>query len=392
MTDKPVSPATRCIHPQEPRDPHGALRLPLYNTTAFRHDSTADLLDVVEGRKPGCIYTRFGGNPNIVSVEQTLAALEQAEQGVLFSAGMAAISSLFFAHGQQGVLCIGDLYGGTQDFLQRQGVALGIRHRLLAAEQLEQLEQVLAEGYRLVYFETPANPTLALLDIAALSRRAQACGALVAIDNTFATPVNQQPLTLGADLVLHSASKYLGGHSDLTAGVVLGRAELLAPLADWRRALGQMPAPETAVLLARSLSTLVPRVRLHNANALAVAMALQGHPRIRQVCYPGLPDFPGHALACRQMSGFGGMLSIELESGEAARQVAEALQLFLLAPSLGGVESLVTQPCTTSHHDMPADERRRRGISDGLLRLSVGLEETGDLIADLLQALQQLDG
>ena len=239
-----------------------------------------------------------------------------------------------------------------------------------------------------MFFETPSNPLLDIVDIRSIAELAHAHDALVAIDNTFATPVNQQPLALGADLVMHSCTKYLGGHSDLTAGAVMGSRELLQPLRNWRKNLGTTIAPDTAHLLARSLRTLVVRVRQHNANAQAVAVAMTRHPRVARVLYPGLADFPGHALAKRQMSGFGGMLGLEVNgNGEDATRVVDRLRLITLAPSLGGVESLVTQPCTTSHHDLTPQERAARGISDALLRLSIGLEDADDLIADLNQAL-----
>jgi len=201
--------------------------------------------------------------------------------------------------------------------------------------------------------------------------------------------VNQRPLELGADFVVHSATKYLGGHSDLTAGAIMGPKDLLLPIWNWRKNLGSMIAPETASLLSRSLRTLVVRVRQQNASALAVAEAMERHPKVTRVFYPGLPDFAGHGLAKAQMHGFGGMLTIEVAGGgEDATRVADRLRLFALAPSLGGAESLVTQPCTTTHHGLTPEERARRGISDAMLRLSIGLEDAEDLIADLEQALQ----
>jgi cystathionine gamma-synthase len=210
----------------------------------------------------------------------------------------------------------------------------------------------------------------------------------VAVDNTFASPVNQNPLALGADFVVHSCTKYLGGHSDLSAGALMGSRELLLPVWNWRKNLGTAIAPEIASQLARSIRSLPVRVRAQNAAAQAVAAAMARHPKIARVLYPGLPDFPGHALAQKQMSGFGGMLTIELKgNGADATRVADRLKLFALAPSLGGVESLVTQPCTTTHHGLTPEERARRGISDAMLRLSVGLEDPADLIADLEQAL-----
>ena len=254
--------------------------------------------------------------------------------------------------------------------------------------ELDRLDALLAGGAKLVFFETPTNPALELFDIRAIADLAHAHGARVAVDNTFASPVNQRPLELGADFVVHSATKYLGGHSDLTAGALMGSKELLLPVWNWRKNLGSTIAAETAALLSRSLRTLVVRVWQQNAAAQAVAQAMTRHPRIARVYYPGLPDFPGHALAKAQMHGFGGMLSIDVAgTGADATQVADRLRLFALAPSLGGAESLVTQPCTTTHHGLAPEERARRGIPDSMLRLSIGLEDPADLIADLEQAL-----
>lgn len=380
--------ATRAIHDAGCTDPHGSPHVPIYNTTTFAFASTAELLEVVEGRRTGSLYTRYGLNPTIQAVERLLASLENAEAAWVFTSGMAAASALFIAHGRQGIVCVGDAYGGTLELLSMQLPLLGIPTHFLSAAELPRLDGLLAGGGKLVFCESPTNPTLDLIDIRALAEQSHAHGARLAVDNTFASPINQQPLSLGADFVLHSATKYLGGHSDLTAGALIGAADLLAPVAPWRKNLGSLPAPETAALLARSLRTLEVRVSRQNASAQAIAEALQRHPRVVRVLYPGLADFPGHALARRQMRGFGGMLSIEIAGGEsAARAVADRLRLFVLAPSLGGVESLVSQPALTSHRDLAPAERARRGISDALLRLSVGLEAPADLIADLEQAL-----
>ena len=301
---------------------------------------------------------------------------------------MAAETALFLTHGRKGIVCLGDAYGGTLELLASQLPLLGIRTHLLLGDDMARLDAILSEGSELVFLETPTNPTLEILDIHAIAKMAHAHGAKVAVDNTFASPVNQNPLALGADFVVHSCTKYLGGHSDLTAGALMGTTELLAPVWNWRKNLGSMIAPEIAALLARSIRTLPVRVRQQNATAQKVAEAMGQHPRVSRVLYPGLPDFPGHALARKQMSGFGGMLSIEVKgSGEDATRVADRLKLFALAPSLGGVESLVTQPCTTTHHGLTPEERARRGISDAMLRLSIGLEDADDLIADLRQAL-----
>ncbi|MEX0607727.1 MAG: PLP-dependent aspartate aminotransferase family protein, partial [Halofilum sp. (in: g-proteobacteria)] len=245
--------------------------------------------------------------------------------------------------------------------------------------------------YGLVLVESPTNPDLRVQDLAALAQLAHRYGARLAVDNTFATPVNQQPLALGADLVLHSATKFLGGHSDLTAGAAMGAVDIIAELDAWRRQLGQTPSPETASLLSRSLATLEVRVERQNASALQLAEWLAVHPAVERVHYPGLMTAPDHALAERQMTGYGGMLALDVRGGlSAATAAVERLRLFLDAPSLGGVESLVTQPARTSHAGMSDAERNRRGIGDGQLRLSVGLEDPEDLRQDLEQALERL--
>ncbi|MBW3196758.1 trans-sulfuration enzyme family protein [Marinobacter nauticus] len=381
-------PATRIIHNRRHKDAFGSPYSPVYNTTTYRFENTADLLDVIEGRSDGNLYTRWGTNPSIQELEQGLAGLENAEAALGFASGMAAISATLLAHGRNGIVCVGDLYGGTQELLKNHCQALGIPVTFLFREEQNQLAETLNEPGKLVYFETPANPNMAILDIRAIAETAHQHGALVAVDNTFASPINQKPLELGADLVLHSATKYLGGHSDLTAGALMTSASLAKPVVAWRKNLGQLIAPETAALLSRSLRTLPLRVRQHNENAMAVAQAMEQHPKVTKVHYPGLPSFEGHDLAKQQMTGFGGMLSIEVDGGQqAAEKVADSLKVFLLATSLGGVESLVSQPSATSHHGLSREERLKRGIGDGMLRLSVGLEDAEDLIADLNQAL-----
>lgn len=381
--------STRAIHGHGGSDAHGSPYPPIYNTTTFAFASTADLVDVIEGRKPGSLYTRYGMNPSIQALEDTLAGLEGAEMAWSFCSGMAAATALFLTHGRNGIVCIGDAYGGTLELLSAQLPLLGIDSAFILGSELHRLGDLLAGGGKLVFFETPTNPTLELFDIRAIAGIAHAHDARVAVDNTFASPVNQNPLALGADFVMHSATKYLGGHSDLTAGALMGSREALQPVWAWRKNLGSTIAPEIASLLSRSLRTLVVRVRQHNANAQALAEAMARHPAIARVHYPGLPGFPGHALAKTQMQGFGGMLSVEVRGGRAAAtRVADRLRLFALAPSLGGTESLVTQPCTTTHHGLSPEERARRGIPDAMLRFSVGLEDVADLIADLEQALR----
>jgi len=380
---------TRCVHAGELPDAHGSPHTPVYSTTTFAFPSTAAILDVVEGRAAGSLYTRYGLNPTVQSLEAKLAAIEDAEAALAFASGMAAEAALFLAHGRAGIVCIGDAYGGTLELIGQQLPLLGIPTHLLLGTELDRLDELLVGGARLVFLETPSNPTLEVFDIAAIAARAHARGALLVVDNTFASPVNQQPLALGADLVVHSATKYLGGHSDITAGALMGAKALIDAVWPWRKNLGQTPAPETAALLARSLRTLVVRVRQQNATALAVAQAMASHPRVGRVLYPGLPSFPGHALAARQMAGFGGMLTIEVAGdGAGASAVVDRLKLFAIAPSLGGVESLATQPVTTTHHSLDPEERARRGITDSMIRLSVGLEDAQDLIDDINQALR----
>ncbi len=389
--DKKYDISTRCVHSGETLDSHGAPHMPVYNSTTFGFATTAELLDVVEGRREGSLYTRYGLNPTIKSVEKKLASIEDGEAALLFSSGMAAEAALFFTHGLSGVVCIGNAYGGTLELLSDQLPQVGIPTFLLLGSEVDKLEATLAEKPGLVFFETPTNPTMEIFDIAAISKLCHAHGVLVAVDNTFASPVNQQVLALGADFAVHSATKYLGGHSDLTGGVLIGRQDLIAAVAPWRKNLGQMMAPEVAALLSRSLRTLPIRVERQNESASAVASAMAAHPKVRRVYYPGLDDFPGHDCAAAQMSGFGGMLTIEIEgSAQDATRVADALQLFIIAPSLGGPESLVTQPMTTTHHGLSPEQRSQRGINDSMIRLSIGMEAAADLIADLKQALGQI--
>ena len=383
--------ATRCIHAGDILDDKGAIHTALYNHSTFAFRDTQGVLDVVEGRTVGSLYTRYGLNPTIRSVEEKLAAIEGGEQAWVFSSGMAAESATFLAHCKagDGIVCIGDVYGGTYELLAANLPEVGISTTFLLGSELDRIEEAIGDNTRIVFFETPTNPNMEVFDIAAISAIAKRRGALTVVDSTFGTPVNQNPLEHGADLVIHSTTKYLGGHSDLTGGVVIGPAKLLEPISMWRKNLGQMMAPEVAFLLARSLRTLVVRVRAQNASAALLAARLAGHPRVERVNYPGLEDHPSHATAKQQMRGFGGMLSFVLRGdAQATAQVVDRLELFSIAPSLGGVESLVTQPITTTHHGLDPEERQRRGIVDGMVRLSVGLEDVEDLWADLTHALE----
>lgn len=387
MTDSKVL-STICVHAGETKDVNGCPHTPLYNTTTFVYEKTADILDVVEGRKSGSLYTRYGMNPTIVSLEEKLAALEGAEAALSFSSGMAAESAVFMTHGRKGVICLGDVYGGTQELIGQQLPLLGIRTAFLMKSELGELESELKKGAGVVFFETPTNPAMDVFDIRTISDLAHRYGALVVVDNTFATPVNQQPLSLGADLVIHSATKYLGGHSDITAGALMGRKRFVDPVWSWRKNLGQTPSPETASLLSRSIRTLVLRVQHQNESANIIAKAMAIHPKMKRVLYPGLETSPDYSLARSQMSGFGGMMTLELNASlEETSAFVDALKLFQLAPSLGGPESLVNQPVLLTHHGLGKEEHRRRGLTDSMVRVSIGLESTEDLIADLNRAL-----
>jgi len=383
--------ATNCIHAGEIADQYGAPHTPVYDTTTFRFDSTADMMNVIEGRESGYFYTRYGTNPSVMSVEAKLASLERAGGALAFASGMAAISATLLAHGERGIICLGEVYGGTWELMTRQLPALNRHTSFIAVNDLDELEHLLTKKNSLVFFETPSNPLLEIADISKICALAHTYGATVAIDSTFATPVNQQPLSLGADIVIHSATKYLGGHSDLTGGVVAAADDMLEPMRAWRKNLGQVMAPDTAHLLARSLATLEVRVLRQNATAFHLASVLQKHPLIKQVYYPGLESFRGHEIAKRQMHGFGGMISVTIDGdADAATKMVDHLQLFSIAASLGGVESLVSQPALTSHRDLSAEMRKARGITDNLIRLSVGLETSIDLENDLMQSLSAI--
>jgi cystathionine gamma-synthase/methionine-gamma-lyase len=303
---------------------------------------------------------------------------------------MAAEAATILAHTKAGehVVCLGDVYSGTLALLGENLARVGIEATFLINSEAGRLAEAVGERTRVIFFETPTNPTMDVFDIAAIAELAHRAGALAVADNTFATPVNQRPLEHGADVVIHSATKYLGGHDDITAGAAIGPARLLAPVGVWRKNLGQVIAPEVAFLLSRSLRTLAVRVRAQNASAAAIASFLAGHPRIARVCYPGQATGPQAGIVARQMPGSGGILSFVVDADlRQTAAVVDRLRLISLAPSLGGVASLACQPATVTHHALTPQDRARRGIADGMVRLSAGLEDTADLIEDLDNAL-----
>ena len=382
---------TQCIHSDSYHNDQGSPQPPLYDTSLFAFESTQAMRDVMEGKTPGAFYSRYGMNPTITALEGKLAQLDNAEASLAFSSGMAAISSLFMHFASQGILCVGDVYGGTQQLLSKQLPALGIKTFSLQKTDLKAVEALLqAEKPALVFIETPSNPTLQLQDIHRLAKLVHEYDALLAVDNTFATPVNQCPIALGADFTVQSATKYLGGHSDLTAGVLSGRIVQLEAINDWRKNLGQTISTEVAHKLSRSLLTLALRVERHNFNAQRVADYLDTHPKVHKTCYPGLKGDPQHDFIHQQMSGFGGMVSFYIKGDAAmAERFVDLLKVFAIAPSLGGVESLATQPIYTSHFGLSEEILKQADVDGSLIRLSVGLEDIKDLINDLEQAFSR---
>jgi cystathionine gamma-synthase len=364
-------------------------QVPVVHSVSFGYRDLDEWLAVAQGRRPGHIYSR-NTNPTVEAFEEKLRQLEGSEATTSFATGMAAISGTLLALLSPGdrVVSIKDTYGGTSHLFLHLLPRLGIPVQLCDTTNREALEREIAAGCRLVYLESPTNPTLKVVDLARVAEHARRCGALVVVDNTFATPINQSPLALGADLVVHSATKFLGGHADALGGAVCGSRELVGRIFHHREITGGSLDPMSAYLLLRGMKTLHLRVRQQNQSALAVARFLERHPEVERVFYPGLSSDPGHAIAARQMRGFGGVLSFTLRGGFAAVQRAlPRLRFAHLAANLGAVETLAGPPSTTSHVECSAEERRSLGIPEGLVRYSVGIEDTEDLTLDLEQAL-----
>ncbi len=381
--------ATRAIHGGEER--HGVsspVTTPITRTSTFTFSSTAEMKRWAEGRSKAYIYTRYG-NPTLSVAEEKVAALEGAEAAVVMASGMAAISSALLAVLKAGdeVIATRQLYGGSyrlqRDILPRFGIRIHYVENDLAG-----IERLVNKNTRVLYTESPTNPTLRLVDLRKAAAFARRHKLVSIVDNTFATPVLQQPLALGFDMTVHSATKYLGGHSDLIAGAVAGSQKLMAAVRQMVIYLGGSMDPEVGFLLIRGIKTLDLRVERQCRNAMAVAKFLEKHPKVARVHYPGLKSHPDHALAKKQMSGFGSMLAFDMKGGiAAARRVCDRVRVFLLAASLGGVESLVVLPLYTSHYKMSAKELAGAGVSPGTIRVSVGLEDPRDLIDDLRQSL-----
>ena len=387
-----ASPDTLAIHAATHLDPTSAVAPPIYQTSTFRGQSAEDFATRAgEPRHPE-FYSRYG-NPTLSQTEAVLASLEGAESALMSASGMGAVTAsvLTFVHQGAHIVAQREHYGGTLNLLRDLLPRFGVEVTQVDQADPSAFEGAIQPNTKLILVESPSNPLMTLTDLRAVAEMAKARGIVTLADNTFATPLNQRPLEVGIDLVFHSATKYLGGHSDLVAGVVLGEASLVKKIWSNHVIIGAALGPFDAWLLLRGLRTLAMRVRQHNENALALARFLERHPAVKQVFYPGLKSHPQHELACRQMSGFGGMLSVELQGGyDAADRLLSSLRLVTRAASLGGVESLAVHPASNFLHYMSLEESAKIGIVPGLVRVSAGLEGQSDLIADFEQALQQV--
>ena len=367
----------------------GAICLPVFNSVTFGYDDMGEWFDVALGRKKGHIYSR-NTNPTVRPLEEKIRIMDGGEEATSFSTGMAAISNTLFtllAPGER-VVAVKDTYGGSNkifiEFLPKMKVDVC----LCDTSDFDAIEREVAKGCKVLYLETPTNPTLKIVDIERLAKAAHAVGAVVVVDNTFATPINQRPLTLGADVVVYSATKYLNGHSDVMGGLAVGRKDLIDRIFHYREITGATLHPHSAYMILRGMKTLELRIKRHNENGMRVATWLSQHPKVDKVFYPGLETHPNHDIARKQMRGFGGMLSFSLKGGfDKVVTVLENLKYAHKAASLGSVGTLVGPPRTTSHVELSEQERANAGIPESLIRYSAGIEDGDDLIADLEQAL-----
>lgn len=386
-------PSTESVHLTEAVDATtGSITAPIIANSAFAYPDVESWKGAALGELPGHIYAR-NSNPTTDRFEAKMAALEHTEAATSFGTGMAAIFTTLQALLSPGdrVVTVKDTYGGTYLLFTQLFPAWGVTCDVLNTDDHDVIETEIRRGCDLVYLETPTNPTLKVMDLERLTTAAREVGAVTVVDNTFATPINTRPVTLGADLVVHSASKYLGGHGDILGGVVCGNEELVHRVYALREIIGTAMDPQVAALMLRSLKTLGLRVERHNASAEVIAKWLTTHPQVTRVNHPSLPDHPNHAVAARQMDGFGGMLSFAVSGGfDAVAKVLPRLEYAYLAANLGQVETIAGPPATTSHVELTDEERAEAGIPEGLIRYSVGIEDVEDLLADLEQALSIL--
>jgi cystathionine beta-lyase/cystathionine gamma-synthase len=399
-TKPPLSIATRAIHGNKLYAYKGPVSTPIYQTSTYRFETSEDAVRYAKGDPTVYVYTRYH-NPTVHDVEEKLALMEGGEAAALFSSGMAAITTAILAVTKPGdeIISTPALYGGTYRWFRDELPKNGITVKYVYPDHLDQIEKAASPKTTIVYVETPTNPTLDLVDIAEVVRRTRKAERktgrkiLIMIDNTFASILNQNPFEYGVDVIVESATKYLGGHSDIIAGAVIGTADFLKQVRGLAKHHGGCADPFAAFLMARSLKTFELRVRKQNENALALARALEGNKKVKRVLYPGLPSFPKHQLARKQMSGFGGMITIEVRPSkgrspvEAAARVCDNLKIAVNAMSLGGVETLVSIPVYSSHVFMSDAELKQHGVTAGMIRISVGVEGIKDLIGDFEQAL-----
>lgn len=370
----------------------GAICVPVYNSVAFGYDDMEEWFAVATGAKPGHIYSR-NTNPTVRVLEEKIKIMDGGEEATSFSTGMAAISNTLLALLGPGdrVVTIKDTYGGTNKIFIEFLPNINVDVCLCDTEDYDLIEREIAKGCKVVYLESPTNPTLKVLDIERLAKCAHAHGAIVIVDNTFATPINQTPLSLGADIVVYSATKYLNGHSDVMGGLAVGRKDLIDTIFHYREITGATLHPQSAYMILRGMKTLELRMQRHNENGMKVAEFLSHHPKIDKVFYPGLATHPGHDVAKKQMKAFGGMLSFSVK-GDFDKVVVllESLRYAHKAASLGSVGTLVGPPKTTSHVELSPEERQAAGIPESLIRYSAGVEDSCDLIEDLSSALDKL--
>jgi cystathionine gamma-synthase len=370
----------------------GATQIPVVLSVAFGYDNVDQWLDVAQGQAPGHIYSR-NTNPTVATFEEKVRNLEMAEAATSFSSGMAAISNTLFALLSPGdrVVSVKDTYGGTNKLFIEILPRFGMEAALCDTTNHQAIEGAIGQGCKVVYLESPTNPTIKVVDLGRLASVAHRHGALVVVDNTFATPINQQPLSLGADLVIHSATKFLGGHADALGGVVCGAADLVDRIYHFREITGACLDPMAAYLLLRGMKTLQLRIQRQNESALKIARFLESHRAVVRVFYPGLKSHEHYAIARRQMRGFGGVLSFTIKGGfDSVKSFLPRLRHAHLAANLGAVETVAGPPATTSHVESSKGERAAAGIPEALIRYSVGVEDVEDLIADLSQALDKV--
>lgn len=383
---------TRSIHACDEHNAFGAHCTPIFQTSTFVFENAEQGARRFLGKEEGFVYTRLG-NPTTRLFEKRLADLEGAEDACAFASGMGAISASVLSEVRAGdhVVCCDVVYGCTYDFFSRTISRFGVDVSFVDTSNPDLVRKAIHKNTKLVFIETPANPTMKLSDIAAISKLAHKAGLLLVVDNTFATPFFQKPIALGADVCIHSCTKYLGGHGDLIAGVVCGSKGHIKKARHMLTDVGAVLSPFCAWLILRGMKTLGVRMEKHEANALAVAKFLESHKKVERVNYPGLSSFPKHALAKKQMSGFSGMLSFELKGGiKAGRKLMNSVKLCSLAVSLGCVDSLVQHPASMTHAVVPREQKLKAGITDGLVRISVGIEDVEDIIADLEHALSKI--